>query len=66
MCIFCTAMPATIAVGVNLQAKQRQERRKAEERGEEPKRQIPAMTWTGLVIAILMFVSVIYHSQLDG
>ncbi|GAB4505737.1 MAG: hypothetical protein Fur0043_27350 [Anaerolineales bacterium] len=66
MCMFCAAMPATIAVGANLQAKQRQERREAEECGQEPRRQIPAMTWTGFVLVALMFVSIIYHSQFDG
>jgi len=66
MCMFCAAMPATIAVGANLQAKQRQERREAEERGQEPKRQVPAMAWTGVVLVALAFVSALYHSQFDG
>ncbi len=66
MCMFCAAMPATIAVGANLQAKQNQERREAEERGQEPKRQVPAMAWSGLVLVALAFASVLYHSQFDG
>ncbi|MFZ5819009.1 MAG: hypothetical protein ACOYYJ_03820 [Chloroflexota bacterium] len=66
MCMFCAAMPAAIAVGANLQAKQNQERREAEERGQEPRRQVPAMAWIGVVLAALAFVSVLYHSQFDG
>ncbi len=66
MCMFCAAIPATIAVGANLQAKQRREQREAEERGQEPKRQVPAMAWTGFVLVALAFVSVLYHSQFDG
>jgi uncharacterized iron-regulated membrane protein len=66
MCMFCAAMPATIAVGAHLQAKQRRERRAAEERGEKPKQQIPALPLTGLTLVILAFVSVLYHSQSSG
>lgn len=66
MCMFCAAMPATIAVGANLQAKQRQEQREAEECGQEPRQQIPAMAWSGVVLVVLAFVSVLYHSQFDG
>lgn len=66
MCMFCAAMPATIAIGANLQAKQNQERRKAEECGQEPKRQAPAMMWTGLALVALAFVSALYHTQSSG
>ena len=34
MCMFCAAIPATLAVGVNVNAKQIRNRREAEERGE--------------------------------
>ncbi len=66
MCMFCTAMPVVIAVGANLQVKQNQERREAEERGEEPKRQVPAMAWSGAALVALGLASVLYHSQFDG
>lgn len=66
MCMFCAAMPVTIAAGASLQAKQRRERREAEERGQQPKRQAPAMALTGIALAVLAFISAFYHSQLNG
>lgn len=66
MCMFCAAMPATIAVGANLQAKQHRERREAEARGQEVRRQTPAMAWTAIALAALALASALYHSQFDG
>lgn len=66
MCMFCAAMPAAIAVGTNLHAKQRREQRAAEARGEEPKRRMPVMPLTGLTLVVLAFLSVFYHSQSSG
>ncbi len=66
MCMFCAAMPATIAVGANLQAKQRREQREAEARGQEARRQIPVMTWMAVVLVTLALASALYHSQFDG
>ncbi len=66
MCMFCAAMPAAIAVGTNLQARQNQERRNAEECGQEPKRQVPAMASTGVILVALVLASTLYHSQFNG
>jgi hypothetical protein len=68
MCMFCAAVPATLAVGANLNAKQMRERREAEQRGESApeKKQIPLGKITVLAAGALVAASAIYHSQFNG
>ncbi len=68
MCIFCAAVPATLAVGVSLKAKQARDLREAQVRDETlPKeKEIPVMKITLTVAGALVVASVVYHSQLSG
>jgi hypothetical protein len=68
MCMFCAAIPAALAVGANLNAKQIRERHKAEERGEasQEKKQIPVGKLTVIAAGALVTASVVYHSQFKG
>jgi len=66
--MFCAAIPATLAVGANLNAKQIRERREAEKRGETTpeKKQIPVGKMTVIAAGALVAASVVYHSRLSG
>jgi hypothetical protein len=68
MCVFCAAIPATLAVGANLNAKQLREQREAKERGETllEKKQIPVGKVTIIAVATLVAASVVVHSQFNG
>jgi hypothetical protein len=68
MCMFCAAIPATLAVGANVNAKQLRERRAAEERGEKSpkKKKIPVRTGTFIVAGTLVVASAVYHIQFNG
>ena len=68
MCIFCAAIPATLAVGANANARQIRERRKAEEQDEilPAKKQVPVGKITLLAVGALVTASVVYHSQFNG
>lgn len=67
MCVFCAAVPATLAVGANLNAKQIRKRREAEERGEmsTERKQVPVGKITAIAAGALVTASVVYHSQLN-
>jgi hypothetical protein len=68
MCIFCAAIPATLAVGANVNAKQIRERRKAGQREEAlpEKNQIPVGKITVFAAGMLVAASVVYHTQLNS
>lgn len=67
MCMFCAAIPATLAVGANVQRQQRQNQKTAELSGESPTRpNIPAAPVTALVVIGLAAGSLIYHSTLSA
>lgn len=68
MCMFCAAIPATLAVGVNVNAKQIRKRREAEERGETlpETKQAPVGKITVVAAGMLVAASVVYHTQLNG
>lgn len=68
MCVFCAAIPATLAIGANLKGVQLREGRKVKERGEPlpKKRSIPIGTITIVVAGALAAASLIYHSQNGG
>jgi hypothetical protein len=65
MCVFCAAIPATLAVGVNLNTKQIRERRESRESEGaflEAKR-IPTGKLTLIAAGMLVVASVVYHSH---
>ena len=68
MCVFCAAIPTTLAVGANLNAKQLRQNREAEKRGEpsSEKKSIPIGKITLLTAGALVIASVVYHSQFNG
>jgi len=67
MCVFCAAVPATLAVGANLKAKQLRAQREAEEQGEPAhERQIPVGKITVVAAGMLVAASVVYHTQFNG
>jgi hypothetical protein len=68
MCMFCAAIPATLAVGANLNAKQIRERHKTDERGElvAEKKQAPVGKITVIAAGALLVASVVYHTQFNG
>lgn len=67
MCMFCAAIPAALAVGVNAQAQRNRAEKEAEIRGEEPSRsKVPPKTATALVVAGLAVASIVYHTQLSN
>lgn len=68
MCMFCAAIPATLAVGVNVNAKQIRKRRDAEERGEilPETKQAPVGKITVVAAGALVAASVVYHTQFNG
>jgi hypothetical protein len=67
MCMFCAAIPAALAVGVNLQASQNRSEKEAVDRGEEPARLIVSpKAVTAAVVAGLAVASIVYHTQLNN
>lgn len=68
MCMFCAAVPATLAVGFKLQAKQAREQReaKAADETQPAKKEVPVMKITLAAVGALVAASVLYHSQLNG
>ena len=67
MCMFCAAIPATVAVGAAANVRQKNEKQQAEMSGETAeKSKIPAGPVTAIVVAGLVVGSVIYHSSWSG
>lgn len=67
MCMFCAAIPAVLAVGVNAQARQNRSEKEAEVRGEEPSSpKVPPKAATAVVVAGLAVASIIYHTQFSN
>ena len=65
--MFCAAIPAALAVGVNAQARQNRSDKEAEARGEEPDRpKAPPKAITAVVVAGLAVASIVYHTQLNN
>lgn len=62
MCVFCAAIPATLAVGVKLDAEQKRQR------GEKPapRQMVPVKPITAAAVAGLAVASLLYHSQTGG
>jgi hypothetical protein len=67
MCMFCAAIPATLAVGAATRQKQRLAQQKDEEEGKPPvKPVVPVGPATTIIVAGLAVASVIYHTQVGG
>ena len=68
MCGLCAAIPATLAIGVNLNAKQIRERREAENCGvtKQEKQRIPTGKIALILAGTLVVGSALYHSQFSG
>jgi len=65
MCIFCAAIPATAAVGANLNAKQKATRRAAEDAGIELPKEKPIAKATVGAILLLGVASAVFHTILS-
>ena len=65
MCIFCAAVPATAAIGANLNAKQKAARLAAEEEGTTLPAEKPIVRMTMGTILLLVTASVVYHAILS-
>jgi hypothetical protein len=65
--MFCAAIPATLAVGVHAQARQRRADQQAEIHGKQPAQKVvkPASA-TVIVVIGLAAASLIYHSQMGN
>jgi hypothetical protein len=67
MCVFCAAIPATLAVGARLNAKQNESQKIAKSQGlPGHRKQIPVRTLTMVAVTGLAVSSVIYHSHLGN
>jgi hypothetical protein len=62
MCIFCAAIPATAAIGANLNAKQKATQRAAEKDGGESPAEKPIAKITLAALVFLTICSVSYHT----
>jgi len=67
MCVFCSAIPAAMTLGVSAKAKQNQKIKLAEMCGESrPQAVVPIGRVTTLVVSGLVVCSVIYHTHLGN
>jgi hypothetical protein len=68
MCVFCAAVPATLAIGAKVNAEQIRERREAEARGADlsAKKPVPAMKIALVAAGALLVASVVVHSQFNS
>lgn len=62
MCIFCAAIPATAAIGTNLNAKQKATRQAAEKGGVATPADKPIAKITVGALVFLAICSVTYHT----
>jgi hypothetical protein len=67
MCVFCATIPAALAVGAKVNARQIRMRREAEQRGEPSlEEKLPVGKLTIVAVGTLIAASAVYHSQLNG
>jgi hypothetical protein len=67
MCMFCAAIPAALAVGVNAQARQNRSEKEAKFRGKDPANpKVPPKAVTAVVVAGLAVASIVYHTQISN
>jgi hypothetical protein len=66
MCVFCAAIPATMAIGANARSKQRKEAELAKAEGKTlPHKIVPVSTVTAVAVTGLAVCSIIYHTHLN-
>ena len=63
MCVFCAAIPATLAIGANAKIQQNKQIKLEDERKLSKQSNIPVGLTTGLVVGGLVVSSIIYHTQ---
>jgi hypothetical protein len=67
MCMFCAAIPATLAVGAAARQKQHQSQQRSKDEGKTPsKPALPAGPATAVIVTGLAIASVVYHTQVGG
>ncbi len=67
MCMFCAAIPATLAVGAAVRQKQHLAQLKTQDEGKTPPKPIlPAGPATAVIVTGLAVASVVYHTRLGG
>ncbi len=67
MCVFCAAIPATMAIGASVKNSQRKKAKLAETKGENPPMElVPAGPATAVIVTSLMVASVVYHTHFLG
>jgi hypothetical protein len=66
MCVFCAAIPATLAIGAKAKSNQRKEAELAKVEGKTlPRKIVPAGTATTVAVTGLAVCSIIYHTHLN-
>ena len=64
MCMFCAAIPATLAVGAKLNSEQRRRKNAIDMTVEPPTpAKAPVKAVTAVVVAGLVVASIAYHTQ---
>ena len=64
MCMFCVAIPATLALGANAQAHYKRLDKESEERGKPPsRRKVSPKAATAMAVAGLVVASIAYHTS---
>ena len=63
MCVFCAAIPATLAIGANVKIQQNKQIKQEEDHKISSQSKIPVGLTTSLVVGGLVVSSIIYHSQ---
>jgi hypothetical protein len=67
MCMFCAAIPATLAAGAAARQKQHLKQQKSKDEGKKPSKPVlPAGKTTAVIVTGLAIASVVYHTQLGG
>ncbi len=66
MCVFCSAAPAVLTLGLTAEARQHQARKTAVAEGQSLGRKIPFLPLTVLAFFGIIASSVLYHTQLRG
>ncbi len=67
MCMFCAAVPTVASLGLAAWAEQQRKSKEAVARGEPPPRPIvPAGKATAVVLASIVVMSIVYHTQVAG
>jgi hypothetical protein len=67
MCMFCAAIPVTLAVGAATRQKQNRVKQINADEGKIPSKPVvPAGPVTAAIVTGLVVASVVYHTQIGG